>query len=323
MKQFQSAKKEKIDNIGIDSNIEKVKTKQRFDLNLSKLTKNQSVKFENFEMDVNENGQLDPASQVAVTKNHYTKQSKKKLRIGGEPIITEFMHKKQIKTVQNSNESSQHSESTKNILVKGRFNKNHKMGITTITNSNDDRNTNKQDTNHQELNQSFSLRNIQQNAEINHEVESLMMNNQILQTGPTDRPLYNEQATNHAPSAGVCILIDPQQSHQSLRPSEPARIRFEKGKLSAEAKPLNESQSQQIITGELLNAPADTAGQSLNQSSLNESMAQSGVSMTQNSKKGVIPNFKLDLSKCKNVEGDFVEADPGFVMNLPNEEMMG
>lgn len=40
MKQFQSAKKEKTDNIDIDKNVEKVKTKQRFDLNLSKLTKN-------------------------------------------------------------------------------------------------------------------------------------------------------------------------------------------------------------------------------------------------------------------------------------------
>ena len=96
--------------------------------------------------------------------------------------------------------------------MKGKgFNKNHKMGITTITNSNDDRNTNKQDTNHQELNQSFSLRNIQQVVEINHEVESLMMNNQILQTGPTDMPFYNEQATNHDPGqSNMCILIDPQ-----------------------------------------------------------------------------------------------------------------
>jgi hypothetical protein len=49
LKQYQSAKKEKIDNIDIDNNIEMVKkTKQKFDLNLSKLTKNQSVKFENF-----------------------------------------------------------------------------------------------------------------------------------------------------------------------------------------------------------------------------------------------------------------------------------
>lgn len=105
--------------------------------------------------------------------------------MGGDSIINEFIYKKQIKTVQNSNESSQHSESTKNILLKSKVYTNHKMGITTIANSNDERtNSNKPDTNPQELNQSFSLRNIQQNAEINHEVESLMMNNQILQTGP-------------------------------------------------------------------------------------------------------------------------------------------
>ena len=36
----------------MDSNVEMVKkTKQKFDLNLSKLTKNQSVKFENFNRD--------------------------------------------------------------------------------------------------------------------------------------------------------------------------------------------------------------------------------------------------------------------------------
>lgn len=62
--------------------------------------------------------------------------------------------------------------------------------------------------------------------------------------------------------------------------------------------------------------------QSLNQSDLNESMAQSGVSMTQNSKKGHIPNFKLDLSKCKNVDGDFVEIDQADLIYQQQEELL-
>jgi hypothetical protein len=101
MKQFQSAKKEKISNMEIDKNIEKgqIKTKQKFDLNLSKLTKNQSVKFDNFEMNVANTDHLNPTGQIVVTKSHNNKQGKKKLRIGGEPIITELLHKKQIKTV--------------------------------------------------------------------------------------------------------------------------------------------------------------------------------------------------------------------------------
>ena len=50
-------------------------------------------------------------------------------------------------------------------------------------------------------------------------------------------------------------------------------------------------------------------------------MAQSGVS---NAKKGVIPNFKLDLSKCKNDEGeDFVvdgEEFEDFIQELQMTE---
>ena len=48
---------------------------------------------------------------------------------------------------------------------------------------------------------------------------------------------------------------------------------------------------------------------------MNESIAQSGISITQNSKKGKPLNFKLDLSKCKNDDGDF-EPDPGFIVKI-------
>lgn len=48
--------------------------------------------------------------------------------------------------------------------------------------------------------------------------------------------------------------------------------------------------------------------QSLNHSLLNNSMAQSIQSVTQTSKKTIIANLKLDLSKCKQdqMEDDFV-----------------
>lgn len=44
--------------------------------------------------------------------------------------------------------------------------------------------------------------------------------------------------------------------------------------------------------------------------------------MTQNSKKGVIPNFKLDLSKCKNVEGDFVDADQSGIIYQEQDNLL-
>ena len=50
-------------------------------------------------------------------------------------------------------------------------------------------------------------------------------------------------------------------------------------------------------------------------------MVQSGVSMTQNSKKGKPLNFKLDLSKCKNDEGDFGDTDPSFVVKMENDDL--
>jgi hypothetical protein len=55
------------------------------------------------------------------------------------------------------------------------------------------------------------------------------------------------------------------------------------------------SMSQNLQASNLLSLPS----QSVNQSLYSESIAQSVVSVTQNSKKNVIPSFKLDLSKCK------------------------
>ena len=57
------------------------------------------------------------------------------------------------------------------------------------------------------------------------------------------------------------------------------------------------SMSQNLRVSNVLNIPNQSVNQSVNQSLLSESIAQSITSVTQNSKK--IPNFKLDLSKCK------------------------
>lgn len=58
--------------------------------------------------------------------------------------------------------------------------------------------------------------------------------------------------------------------------------------------------------------------QSVNQSVLNDSMAQSAT-MTQNSKKNIVPNFKLDLSKCKYDIDDFNNIDDQDILLLQNE----
>lgn len=62
---------------------------------------------------------------------------------------------------------------------------------------------------------------------------------------------------------------------------------------------LQGSMSQNLQASNLLSLPSQSVNQSVNQSLYSESIAQSVVSVTQNSKKNVIPSFKLDLSKCK------------------------
>lgn len=42
---------------------------------------------------------------------------------------------------------------------------------------------------------------------------------------------------------------------------------------------------------------------------LDDSMAQSGLSFTQNSKKNIHPHFKLDLSKCIDYNDDYMDEN--------------
>ena len=56
----------------------------------------------------------------------------------------------------------------------------------------------------------------------------------------------------------------------------------------------------------------------MKESVLNDSMAQSAT-MTQNSKKNIVPNFKLDLSKCKYDIDDFNNIDDPDILLLQNE----
>ena len=102
---------------------QKIKQK-RFDLNLNQITigQNDVLFLQQKQKDI-EKVKVDPKMQ-----------HDQKLRIGCE-IITDFTHKKQVKTVQNSNESSQHSESYKNILQNAKH-LSHPMGIDTVKNSN-------------------------------------------------------------------------------------------------------------------------------------------------------------------------------------------
>lgn len=44
---------------------------------------------------------------------------------------------------------------------------------------------------------------------------------------------------------------------------------------------------------------------------LDDSMAQSGLSFTQNSKKNMHPHFKLDLSKCIDYNDDYIDGNSG------------
>ena len=69
-----------------------------------------------------------------------------------------MVHKKQVKTTQNSNENSQNSESQKNLFEGKNGHNTH--GIGTIVNSNEDQYNYDRDQ-QQQLNQSFSLKNIQ------------------------------------------------------------------------------------------------------------------------------------------------------------------
>lgn len=164
--------------------------------------------------------------------------------------MNELIQKKQIKTVQNSHESSQHSGHNNLKIDIKKVDGNHKMGVTTIINSKDEQQSKDYSTvNGQKLNQSFSLRNMP--AGDPHEVESLMMNKQIQQPKGC-----NEQAS-------LYIMID----------SKPRLIQ--------------QSQSQKLKKEDEL------------ESSFDDSMAQSITKKH--------PNFKLDLSKCKNDDEQFGE----------------
>jgi hypothetical protein len=75
------------------------------------------------------------------------------------------------------------------------------------------------------------------------------------------------------------------------------------------------SMSQNLQASNLLSLPS----QSVNQSLYSESIAQSVVSVTQNSKKNVIPSFKLDLSKCKQDDEFGNNFDENDIQGLQKE----
>lgn len=191
----------------MDSNQIKLKTK--FDLNLNQLKKDQQKQHE-------------------VLMNQGQMETGEPPEGQNEGIEGRLLLKKQIKTTQNSNENSQNSESQKLLECR-----NMRQGVTTITNSNEEQ-YNYEHGDQQQLNQSFSLKNIQQNADNLHEVESLMMNRQICQKGQSDIHPMNEAAATNVPIN--CMLGEPGQV-----PSE------------SEKKGLQVSQSQNLKVPDKLN----------------------------------------------------------------------
>lgn len=132
------------------------------------------------------------------------------------------------------------------------------------------------------------------------------MNQQIIQRGAQEALPQNEAA-----GVGNAVAYNAFQFEQ-LQVGD----KQEAGK----RKIMQGSMSQNLRVSNMLNIPNQSVNQSVNQSLLSESIAQSITSVTQNSKK--IPNFKLDLSKCKldDEGGDGFDEDDMEVLQKELKE---
>lgn len=190
--------------------------------------------------------------------------------------VQQFKFAKQVKTTKNSDEGSKKDVDSyrQNVIL-------NKDGLP--------------------LNQSFSIKNIIQNQIEQSEVESLMMNNKIqgqhnatgfqqnqYTTDISKQPLILHNNKDQKLPGNSTIMTHGEFSHKNSQSNQNLVINTES------------------MSFKLTNKNGQNVNTSLNHSLMNNSMAQSIQSVTHTSKKTIIANLKLDLSKCKQDDDEFI-----------------